>query len=255
VTDKVALLDRQQAFGFTQEDMKFLIAPMAAAGEEAIGLHGQRQSVGRLVEQETSRCTTTSSSCSRRSPTRRSTRFAKPMVMSLVSFIGPKPNLLDINQVNPPMRLEVSQPVLDFADMAKLREHRQRTPGQVPQLRRSTSPTRWPGAARVSRPSWRRSCAEAVDAMRSGNNILIISDRGISADAGGHSCVAGACLPFTSIWCKQGLRTTTGLVVETGTRPRSAPLCRAGRLWRRSRAPLPGHGNPGAACTRTCLAT
>jgi hypothetical protein len=28
--------------------------------------------------------------------------------MSLVSFIGPKPNLLDINQVNPPMRLEVS---------------------------------------------------------------------------------------------------------------------------------------------------
>ena len=39
------------------------------------------------------------------------------IVMSLVSFIGPKPNLLDINQVNPPMRLEVSQPVLNFADM------------------------------------------------------------------------------------------------------------------------------------------
>jgi hypothetical protein len=33
------------------------------------------------------------------------------MVMSLVSFIGPKPNLLDTNNVNPPMRLEVSQPV------------------------------------------------------------------------------------------------------------------------------------------------
>src|SRR5262249_20439894 len=40
VTDQVSLLDRQQAFGFTQEDIKFLIAPMAAAGEEAIGSMG-----------------------------------------------------------------------------------------------------------------------------------------------------------------------------------------------------------------------
>src|SRR5438046_10707033 len=43
------------------------------------------------------------------------------IVMSLVSFIGPKPNLLDINAVNPPMRLEVQQPMLDFEDMARLR--------------------------------------------------------------------------------------------------------------------------------------
>ena len=43
------------------------------------------------------------------------------IVMSLNSFIGPKPNLLDINAVNPPMRLEVAQPVLDFDDMARLR--------------------------------------------------------------------------------------------------------------------------------------
>jgi glutamate synthase (NADPH) large chain len=38
--------------------------------------------------------------------------------------------LLDINQVNPPMRLEVSQPVLDFADMAKLRNIEQSTQGK-----------------------------------------------------------------------------------------------------------------------------
>ena len=52
------------------------------------------------------------------------------IVMSLNSFIGPKPNLLDINQVNPPMRLEVSQPVLDFADMAKLRDIEKYTQGK-----------------------------------------------------------------------------------------------------------------------------
>ena len=43
------------------------------------------------------------------------------LVMSLVSFTGPKPNLLDINNVNPQMRLEVSQPVLNFGDIAKIR--------------------------------------------------------------------------------------------------------------------------------------
>ena len=52
------------------------------------------------------------------------------IVMSLVSFIGPKPNLLDINHVNPPMRLEVSQPVLNFTDMAKLREIEKYTQGK-----------------------------------------------------------------------------------------------------------------------------
>jgi hypothetical protein len=36
------------------------------------------------------------------------------MVMSLVSFIGPKPNLLDLNNINPPMRLEVTAAGADF---------------------------------------------------------------------------------------------------------------------------------------------
>jgi hypothetical protein len=38
------------------------------------------------------------------------------LVMSLVSFIGPKPNLLMTNDINPPIRLEVSQPVLTCAE-------------------------------------------------------------------------------------------------------------------------------------------
>ncbi len=43
------------------------------------------------------------------------------IVMSLTSFIGPKPNLLGIDETNPPLRLEVEQPVLSNEDMAKLR--------------------------------------------------------------------------------------------------------------------------------------
>ena len=42
------------------------------------------------------------------------------IVMSLVNFIGPRPNLLDINQTNPPLRIEVAQPILNFKDMNKI---------------------------------------------------------------------------------------------------------------------------------------
>jgi glutamate synthase (NADPH/NADH) large chain len=37
---ELSLLDRQQAFGFTQEDIKFLLTPMAEKGEEGIGSMG-----------------------------------------------------------------------------------------------------------------------------------------------------------------------------------------------------------------------
>ena len=37
---RASLLDRQQAFGYTQEDLKIILAPMAQTGEEAIGSMG-----------------------------------------------------------------------------------------------------------------------------------------------------------------------------------------------------------------------
>jgi glutamate synthase (NADPH/NADH) large chain len=60
-----SLLDRQQAFGYTQEDIKFLLAPMATAGEEAIGSMGNDSPLA-VLSTRTSRCSTTSSSCSPR---------------------------------------------------------------------------------------------------------------------------------------------------------------------------------------------
>ena len=52
------------------------------------------------------------------------------LVTSLVSFIGPKPNLLGIDEMNPPLRLEVSQPVLDFFEMEKIRHIERYTEGK-----------------------------------------------------------------------------------------------------------------------------
>ncbi|MBV8620687.1 MAG: glutamate synthase subunit alpha, partial [Curvibacter sp.] len=208
------LLDRQQAFGTTQEDIKFLMSPMAANGEEGIGsmgndsplavLSGKNKPLYNYFKQLFAQVT---------NPPIDPIREA--IVMSLVSFIGPKPNLLDINQVNPPMRLEVAQPVLDFADMAKLRGIEKTTQGKFRSYTLDiTYPVLW-GREGVE-AKLASLCAEAVDAIKSGHNILIISDRAISAS----QVAIPALLALSAIHqhlVREGLRTTAGLVVETGT--------------------------------------
>src|SRR5690606_29528506 len=117
---EVSLLDRQQAFGWTQEDFKFVLEPMAKNGEEVTGSMGNDAPLAVLSNRPKTfynyfRQLFAQVTNPPIDPIR------EQLVMSLVSFIGPKPNLLDINNVNPPMRLEVSQPVLDFAAMEQLR--------------------------------------------------------------------------------------------------------------------------------------
>ncbi|MDO8457838.1 MAG: glutamate synthase-related protein [Burkholderiaceae bacterium] len=208
------LLDRQQAFGFTQEDLKFLIAPMAANGEEAIGSMGNDSPLAVLSDKNKPLYNYFKQLFAQvTNPPIDPIREA--IVMSLVSFVGPKPNLLDINQVNPPMRLEVSQPVLNFADMAKLRDIAKHTHGKFHSYTIDiTYPLTW-GREGVE-AKLASLCAEAVDAIKNGNNILIISDRGISAT----QVAIPALLALSAIHqhlVREGLRTTAGLVVETGT--------------------------------------
>jgi glutamate synthase (NADPH/NADH) large chain len=210
----VSLLDRQQAFGFTQEDLKFLMAPMATAGEEALGSMGNDSPLAVLSDRNKPLYNYFKQLFAQvTNPPIDPIREA--IVMSLVSFIGPKPNLLDINQVNPPMRLEVSQPVLDFADMAKLRDIEKHTQGKFRSYTLDiTYPLAW-GREGVE-AKLASLCAEAVDAIKSGKNILIVSDRSITAT----QVAIPALLALSAIHqhlVAVGLRTTTGLVVETGT--------------------------------------
>ena len=214
VTDTVSLLDRQQAFGFTQEDLKFLIAPMATAGEEALGSMGNDSPLAVLSDKNKPLYSYFKQLFAQvTNPPIDPIREA--IVMSLVSFIGPKPNLLDINQVNPPMRLEVSQPVLNFADMAKVRDIEQHTQGKFRSYTLDiTYPLSW-GKEGVE-AKLASLCAEAVDAIKGGSNILIVSDRNINAT----QVAIPALLALSAVHqhlVRAGLRTTTGLVVETGT--------------------------------------
>ncbi|MDM4767718.1 glutamate synthase-related protein [Pelomonas sp. SE-A7] len=209
-----SLLDRQQAFGFTQEDVKFLLAPMAANGEEGIGSMGNDSPLAVLSSKDKPLYNYFKQLFAQvTNPPIDPIREA--IVMSLNNFIGPKPNLLDINAVNPPMRLEVSQPVLDFEDMARLRSIESHTHGKFKPFELDISyPREW-GRAGVE-AQLASLCASAVDAIKTGHNILIITDRHLSAER----VVIPALLALSAIHhhlVREGLRTTAGLVVETGT--------------------------------------
>lgn len=210
----IPLLDRQQVFGYTQEDIKFLMAPMAAQGEEAVGSMGndsplavmsnKNKTLYNYFKQLFAQVT---------NPPIDPIREA--MVMSLVSFVGPRPNLLDTNNINPPMRLEVSQPILDYADIAKLRNIGKHTGGKFKSHELNICyPVAWGKEGIEARLA--SLCAKAVDAVKSGHNILIISDRKVDAEQ-----VAIPALLATSAihlhLVSKGLRTSTGLVVETGS--------------------------------------
>ncbi|HWS75325.1 MAG TPA: glutamate synthase-related protein [Quisquiliibacterium sp.] len=210
----VTLLDRQQAFGYTQEDLKFLLTPMAAAGEEAVGSMGNDSPLAVLS--------------SKNKPLYNYFKqlFAQvtnppidpireQLVMSLVSFIGPKPNLLDLNNTNPPIRLEVSQPILDFDDIERIRHIERYTSDKFKSYELSVCyPAAWGKEGIEARLA--SLAAEAEDAVRSGFNILVVSDRRIDRD----NVAIPALLATSAVHqhlVNKGLRTSAGLVVETGS--------------------------------------
>ena len=208
------LLDRQQAFGYTQEDLKFLMSPMAANGEEGIGSMGNDSPLAVLSDKNKPLYNYFKQLFAQvTNPPIDPIREA--IVMSLNSFIGPKPNLLDINAVNPPMRLEVTQPVLDFEDMARLRSIEQYTGAKFRSHELDiTYPAAWGHEGVEAKLA--SLCAETVDAIKGGHNILIITDRHMSRT----QVAIPALLALSAIHhhlVREGLRTTAGLVVETGS--------------------------------------
>jgi len=210
----VPTLDRQQAFGYTQEDIKFLMAPMARDGEEAIGSMGNDSPLAVLSDKNKPLYNYFKQLFAQvTNPPIDPIR--EQLVMSLVSFVGPKPNLLDINNINPPLRLEVSQPILTVEDMAKIRHIEHYTDSKFRSFVLDICyPAAWGNEGIEARIA--SLCANAVDAVRSGYNILVVSDRAVDAQ---HVAIP-ALLATSAIHqhlIDKGLRTSAGLVVETGS--------------------------------------
>ncbi len=208
------LLDRQQAFGYTQEDLKFLIQPMAVTGQEAVGSMGSDtplavlSSRSRTLFQYFQQCFAQVTN-----PPIDSIR--EESVMSLVSLIGPRPNLLGIDEDGAQRkRLEVRQPILTNEDLEKIRRIEQASDSA---FRSVTLDITWDAAAGAAgmEPALEALCAEARAKADGGYNILILSDRGLSADRIAiPSLLAVSAVHHHLI--REGLRTQVGLVVETG---------------------------------------
>ncbi len=211
---KVPLLDRQQAFGYTQEDLKFILSPMAQQGEEAIGSMGNDSPLA-VLSNKNKPLYSYFKQLFAQVTNPPIDPIREDLVMSLVSFIGPKPNLLGIDETNPPMRLEVGQPVLDFNQMDTIRHIDYYTGGKFKSFEIDiTYPVAWGKQAIEARLA--SLCAQAEDAVRSGYSILIVSDRKVDAQ---HVAIP-ALLALSGIHqhlVGKGLRTSAGLVVETGS--------------------------------------
>src|SRR6187549_2994797 len=210
----VPLLDRQQAFAYTQEDIKFLMMPMATNGEEPIGSMGNDSPLAVLSNKDKTLYHYFKQLFAQvTNPPIDPIR--EELVTSLVSFIGPKPNLLGIDELNPPLRLEVSQPVLDFYEMEKIRHIDRYTQGKFKSWELDICyPVAWGKQAIEAKLASLR--AQAEDAVRSGYSIVIISDRKVDR---AHVAIP-ALLALSAIHqhlVAKGLRTSTGLVVETGS--------------------------------------
>jgi glutamate synthase (NADPH/NADH) large chain len=137
------------------------------------------------------------------------------LVMSLVTFIGPKPNLLGVDLDYPPMRLEAAQPVLTLDELEQLKAIATFTQNQYKSIVLDiTYPLSQGKAGMAKAVAGITSAAEK--AVHDGYNILILSDRGVSADRMAIPALL-ACSATHEHLVKTGLRTSAGLVVDTGS--------------------------------------
>ncbi|MBV2093944.1 MAG: glutamate synthase large subunit [Candidatus Thiodiazotropha sp.] len=211
--DDEDLLDAQQAFGYSQEDIKFLLTPMVLTGQEATGSMGADNppSVLSLRAKHLSTYFKQNFAQVTNPPI---DPIREELVMSLVSLIGPRPNLLNMADAGDHMRLEVSQPVLTNEDLERIRHIEDNTGGA---FRTKTLDIIYPSMSGVDgmKPALTRLCEQAEQKVREGYNILILSDRRVDADN-----IAIPSLLATSAvhhhLIRKGLRTESGLVLETG---------------------------------------
>jgi glutamate synthase (NADPH/NADH) large chain len=216
------LLDRQQAFGYTQEDLKFFLAPMAAGQQDPVGSMGRDFPIAVLSDRP-KLLYDYFTQCFAQVTNPPIDPIREQLVMSLVSLVGPRPNLLDLNTGGSHRRLEVRQPILSNVDLEKIRHIHERVDNA---FRTHTEDICFvadlgvPGMERALE----RVCRNAQEMVEQGFNIIILSDRAIDAD---HVAIP-ALLATSAVHhhlIRAGLRTEVGLVVETGEARRVHDFC------------------------------
>jgi len=207
--DHATVLTRQQAFGYTHEDLRILLGPMAAKGEEPIGSMGNDEALAVLSDrprllyeyfkQLFAQVTNPPLDAIR-----------EELVTQMSTTIGPEANLLEPTAESCG-QIKLPSPVLDNDELARIRQ----LDGAV--FKSTTLPMIFPvaeGAAGMAR-AMDTLCQQASEAIRQGFNLIVLSDRGVDqryapipallATAGVHHHLV-----------REGSRTRVGLLIETG---------------------------------------
>ncbi|MCP4315316.1 MAG: glutamate synthase large subunit [Hyphomicrobiales bacterium] len=208
-----SLLDQQQAFGYSQEDLKLLMSPMATTGQEALGSMGTDTPISAMSDKSKLLYTYFKQNFAQvTNPPIDPIR--EESVMSLVSFIGPRPNLFDLEGLAERRRLEVRQPILTNEDLEKIRAIGDISDNQF-QTKTLDITYRESRGADYMTEALDNICARAERCVNNGYNIIILSDRQIATER----IAIPALLAIAAVHhhlIRKGLRTSVGLVVESG---------------------------------------
>ncbi|MEE1876520.1 glutamate synthase large subunit [Altererythrobacter litoralis] len=209
---ETSLLQRQQAFGYTQEDISRFLEPMMVSGDDPVGSMGTDTPIAVL------------SNRSRLLYDYFKQNFAQvtnppidpireELVMSLLSMIGPRPNLLGM-EAGTHKRLEISQPILTNDDLARIRSVEVALDGA---FRTETIDITWRASkgAKGLKMALKEMCWAATEAVLQDKNILVLSDRAQGPDRIPMPALLATAAVHHHL-VRQGLRMQTGLVVETG---------------------------------------
>ena len=208
----VSLLNKQQSFGYTQEDVKVIMPPMAVTGQEAVGSMGTDTPISALSDKSKLLYTYFKQNFAQvTNPPIDPIR--EELVMSLVSFIGPRPNILDLEGTSRRKRLEVRQPILTNDDLEKIRSIGHFEDRFDTRTIDITYPAEQ-GAAGME-GTVERLCDRAEAAVHGGYNIIILTDRMVGPDRIAVPALLATAAVHNHL-IRKGLRTSVGLVIESG---------------------------------------
>ena len=204
-----AVIQRQRMFGYTDEDLRLLLTPMATTGEEPIGSMGSDSSLAVLSDRPRLLFDYFKQTFAQvTNPPLDAIR--EKLVTTMSSTVGPEGNLLDPRPESC-RQIQIEYPVIDNAQLARLRHV------YLPAFRSTTIPavfdaSRGGTGLDKALDEVKRRASDAVDA---GYTILILSDRNADRDlAPIPSLLATSAVHHHLV--RRGTRTRCGLVIETG---------------------------------------
>jgi len=210
--DHRTVMQRLQAFGYTSEDLKILMAPMAGTGNEAIGSMGNDAALAVLSErpqllynyfkQLFAQVTNPPVDCIR-----------EEIIMSMETTIGPEANLLEPTPESA-RQIKLHSPILRNDELDKLRQLEGTSAGRFKSLMLPIL-YRIDGGAKGLERALGALCRQATTAIRTGHQFIILSDRALDHE---HAPIP-ALLAISAVHhhlIREGNRTKVSLVLETG---------------------------------------